>query len=230
MWICKYCKIEFAFYLKDRASKANHSRWCISNPRSKEYREENSKKDNNCWNRGLKNDPRCAHTEESKQKLRQVCTGYASTEEKELQRRLKLSDSMKGNRNANHRGDRQSYYKDIRMDSRWEVGTAFYLDSQNIIWKYSEYGFRLSDGRYYYPDFFIYENDILIKLIEVKGYFRKKNKQKFQQFRDEYPTVSIELWEKDKLKELNIIDSSGYVKNMDARSSGRAAAGCNPVL
>ena len=40
----------------------------------------------------------------------------------------KISNSMMGNKNAHHRGDRQSYYRDIRMDSRWEVGTAKYLD------------------------------------------------------------------------------------------------------
>ena len=40
----------------------------------------------------------------------------------------RISAKMKGNRNANHRGDRQSFYNNIRMDSRWEVGVARWLD------------------------------------------------------------------------------------------------------
>ena len=36
----------------------------------------------------------------------------------------KIAESMRGNYNAKHRGDRQSYYKGVRMDSSWEVGVA----------------------------------------------------------------------------------------------------------
>jgi hypothetical protein len=122
-----------------------------------------------------------------------------------------ISSSMKGNRNANHRGDRQSFYKNIRMDSKWEVGTAKYLDSISVDWKYNEHGYKLSDGRYYYPDFFIYENNLLVKIIEVKGYFRENNRQKFDMFLTEYPTVPIELWQRNKLTDLKIINASGYL-------------------
>ena len=110
-----------------------------------------------------------------------------------------------GNRNANHRGDRQSYYKDIRMDSSWEVKTAQYFDSNNVDWKYSERGFTLSDGRVYYPDFFIYEDSQFVKLVEVKGYFREANKLKFDMFLREYPEIKTELWQKTELKERKII-------------------------
>lgn len=123
----------------------------------------------------------------------------------------KISNSMKGNKNANHRGDRQSYYKEIRMDSRWEVGTARYFDNNGISWKYNEKGYRLSDGRYYYPDFFIYNNDVLVKIVEVKGYFREDNRKKYNMFLDEYPDIDIELWERTKLYELHIINKEGYI-------------------
>lgn len=123
----------------------------------------------------------------------------------------KISNSMKGNKNADHRGDRQSYYREVRMDSRWEIGTARYLDNNGISWKYNEKGYRLSDGRYYYPDFFIYDNDILVKIIEVKGYFREDNRKKYNMFLVEYPDIEIELWERSKLYELHIIDKEGYI-------------------
>lgn len=123
----------------------------------------------------------------------------------------KISESMKGNTRATHRGDRQSYYKGIRMDSKWEVGAARYFDNNSIVWKYSEYGYTLSDGRVYYPDFFIYENDSFVKLVEVKGYFRPANKLKFEMFIREYPHIKIELWEKQKLRQLGIITNEGYL-------------------
>lgn len=118
----------------------------------------------------------------------------------------KISKSMMGNRNANHRGDRQSFYKGIRMDSRWEVRVAEYLDSNNYNWRYSFERYLLSTGQYLYPDFFIYDNvGNLLKIIEVKGYFRERNKIKFELFLLEYPDLIVELWNKDKLKELNLI-------------------------
>jgi hypothetical protein len=125
----------------------------------------------------------------------------------------KISEKLKGNRNGNHRGDRQSSYNGIRMDSLWEVGTAKYLDDNKINWKYNEKGFKLSNGNYYFPDFFIYENDLFIKLIEVKGYFRPENKEKFEMFLKEYPETEVELWQQDKLMELNIVNRSGYLKD-----------------
>lgn len=127
--------------------------------------------------------------------------------------RQKISKAMLGNRNANHRGDRQAQYNGIRMDSKWEVGTAAYLDRQNIIWKYNERGFELSNGSHYFPDFFIYENDNFVKLIEVKGYFRESNKRKFELFLIDYPHICTELWQRDKLFELGIIDTSGYLRD-----------------
>ena len=122
-----------------------------------------------------------------------------------IETKIKISNSMKGNTNGNHRGDRQSFYKGIRMDSTWEVKTAEYLDNNNIIWVYNQKGFILSDRRVYYPDFFIYEEENFTKLIEVKGYFRENNKLKFIQFKEEYPDIKIELWDKQVLKEKKII-------------------------
>ena len=123
----------------------------------------------------------------------------------------KISQRLMGNTNGNHRGDRHSFYNGVRMDSQWEVGTAKYFDANNIEWKYNERGYKLSDGRYYYPDFFIYENGIFVKLIEVKGYFRESNKLKFELFARDYPNIKIELWDKIHLGKLGIIDRSGYI-------------------
>ncbi len=118
----------------------------------------------------------------------------------------RISNSMMGNRNANHRGDRQSFYNGIRMDSSWEVKVAEYLDNNNYNWKYSSEKYLLSTGQYLYPDFFIYDDGgKLLKIVEVKGYFRLRNREKFELFLCEYPDLIVELWNKNKLKELNLI-------------------------
>lgn len=212
MWICKHCNNEFGFGITDRNSKANHSRWCDKNPKATHYRETNGK-NNRSWNKGLTKDTdtRVAAITVKSKNFTQIHGGSFLGKTHSTDAKIAISKSMMGNRNANHRGDRQSYYNNIRMDSRWEVGTARYLDNISSMWRYNEKSYRLSDGRYYYPDFFVYENDLLVKVIEVKGYFRESNRQKYNMFLSEYPNVPIELWQRDKLFELGIIDASGYV-------------------
>jgi hypothetical protein len=122
----------------------------------------------------------------------------------------KISLSMMGNKNANHRVDRQSFYKDVRFDSSWEVAVAKWLDKNNIVWEYGKQQFKLSDGRTYTPDFCIIENNTIKKFIEVKGYFRQNNKIKFNMFVKEYPYINIEIWDKNILKDMNLISASGY--------------------
>lgn len=190
MQICHYCKTE-AFY----PPKTRWGNWCCQ---SRFYDCPGYKKKIKKvpWNKGLKG----VQVPWSKGQIG-TFTGKQHSEET----KAKISSSMKGNRNANHRGDRQSFYKDIRMDSSWEVKTAKYLDEQNIHWIYGEKGFKLSDGRYYYPDFFIYEDDKFVKLVEVKGYFREQNRLKYELFKRDYSDIVIELWDQPVLKQLKII-------------------------
>ena len=200
---CKFCNKE----CKNSNSLSNHQLRCRCNPDRKVQtgrKGSAGKIDGNWQNAATK--ARAAGvayvvSENTRQKLSNASSKRKHSEES---KRL-ISDALKGNRNANHRGDRQSYYKGIRMDSSWEVKTAQYLDDNNVVWTYSEKGFRLSDGRYYYPDFFIYENDKFVKLIEVKGYFREANKKKFEMFLKEYPEIVTELWMKGELLSRGII-------------------------
>jgi hypothetical protein len=181
MFICKFCQVK----CRSQKSLTSHECRCSLNP--KKIQQWNAGKTGLqiAWNKGLPG----------------TFTGRTHSDET----KKKISERMNGNRNANHRGDRQSYYKDIRMDSSWEVKTAQYLDANNIVWKYNVQGFTLSNGKVYYPDFFIYENDQFIKLVEVKGYFREANRIKFEMFLQEYPEIKTELWQKKELKERKII-------------------------
>lgn len=199
---CKYCEKE----CKNENSLRQHSVRCKKNPNGIITKPTYGRKGKR-------------HSEETKNKLREkafkqhkegnfkpLLKGFGSFSGKKHseETKEKISNSMKGNRNANHRGDRQSFYKDIRMDSSWEVKVAKYFDDNQIEWSYGKLKFILSDGRYYFPDFEITKDNKII-IVEVKGYFRESNKQKFNQFKIEYPNSVIELWDKAKLKELKII-------------------------
>jgi len=57
--------------------------------------------------------------------------------------------------------------------------------------------------RTYCPDFYLPDKNIFI---EVKGYFTKEDKQKIEIVRKLYPNEKIEIFDKDKLKQLSILD------------------------
>jgi hypothetical protein len=70
----------------------------------------------------------------------------------------------------------QGYFIDrkdrkIWLRSSWEYIYASWLDQQKIDWEYEDYGITISNGERYRPDFLIYENGILTKIVEIKGYF-----------------------------------------------------------
>jgi hypothetical protein len=205
MYKCNFCSKES----KLAGSIKVHQNSCKLNPNRIQYKPWNSGTTGLVKNasKGLTklDNPNLARPKQIGKKFGSAINGHSE------ETRKKISDKMKGNRNADHRGDRQSFYKGIRMDSKWEVGAARYFDENNIIWKYNEKGFKLSDGRYYYPDFFIYEKDCFKQLIEIKGYFRENNKKKFEMFLNEYPEIKIELWRGSHLNSLGIINKEGYL-------------------
>jgi hypothetical protein len=120
------------------------------------------------------------------------------------QTKKQLSKSMVGNTNGVGRGKRTKY-KDIWFKSSWEAKVAKHLDDQSIVWKYEETCYMLEGNKSYRPDFFIYENGLFVKLIEVKGYFRKENREKFDMFKQLYSDITIELWDKKVLQELKLL-------------------------
>lgn len=209
--VCSFC----SRVGKNRNSAAQHAIRCKLNPAGRKLGGAHAGSSNANPFKGLT----AASSVELREKAARLRARYAAGEltgswkgrKHTEEERRKISEKMKGNRNANHRGDRQSYYKEIRMDSRWETAVAHHLDKLNVNWKYSERGFKLSDGRYYYPDFFLYKkNGEFSHLIEVKGYFREANKAKFAQFRRDYPEIHIEVWFQDKLFKLGLLTCDGY--------------------
>jgi len=101
------------------------------------------------------------------------------------------------------------YEKDgivIWFKSSWELKVANYLSNNNIEWEYESKIFEmiLNDKETtYIPDFFIPETNTII---EVKGYWRDDAKEKYELFtKQQSKNFNIELWNKEKLKLLNLI-------------------------
>jgi hypothetical protein len=82
----------------------------------------------------------------------------------------------------------------------WEAKVVDYLNKNQINYLWQPKAFTLSTGKTYRPDLYLEDED---KWVEIKGYFRDDAKAKWDEFISLCP--NSELWNVDKLKELNII-------------------------
>lgn len=82
----------------------------------------------------------------------------------------------------------------------YEVAVVKYLNTNRTRYMWQPRTFEVRDGSFYTPDCYIVEEDMWV---EIKGYFRKDALEKWTLFRKKYP--NSELWDKGKLKALNIL-------------------------
>jgi len=66
--------------------------------------------------------------------------------------------------------------------------------------------FTMPNGKTYRPDLYLPDSDVWI---EIKGYFRKDAKIKWDWFHKEHP--NSELWNEEKLKEMKILGVTACV-------------------
>lgn len=95
----------------------------------------------------------------------------------------------------------------VWLRSSWEYAYAKWLDDKGEIWDVECRSYLLSDGRYYRPDFFIYENNALKKIIEIKSKWSNGQMEridKFEQFKKEYVGIDAVLFTLDDLQGLGI--------------------------
>lgn len=148
---------------------------------------------NNGWIKG--------HSKKYLEYHRIVCknihpTGHAKTKEAEILRKQKISNSMKGNTNWMHnkiRGNgKKGKYHGIYCDSTWELAFLIYCFEHNINVKRCDikYTYIFNNEKHIYIPDFITDDGI----IEVKGRFDAKTKEKMKQF------PNIIIYDKNKMK------------------------------
>lgn len=120
----------------------------------------------------------------------------------------KIKESCKGINKGNKNGmfgiptphPKGGKYKDIGMRSSYEIAYAKYLDKNNIKWKYESKRFDLGELTYT-PDFYLPKSD---KYVEIKGWWRKKDKKRFKLFKSKFKDISIKVLMKNDLQKIGI--------------------------
>jgi hypothetical protein len=191
MLLCQYCDRNF----KNSGAKATHEPYCKINPNRVQRSKSplaHRKKGTPSWNKGLRGDPRCAHSEETKQKFKGN-SGRASTVEREIERVRKIKEKAKLNNGGLRLGSgrgKKGWYKGIFCDSSWELAFVIYHMDNNIpLEKCKEIRWYNWEGKLkrYYPDFVVNG-----KIIEIKGYTTKQWEAKLEA----NPDIAV-LYEKD---------------------------------
>ena len=223
MKICDYgCNQDATFQLKN-------GKWCCSSsvnscPKMKKKNSESIKelymlgiKISGFKNSNRHNKTGWKPSTEAKEKWKRAAAngtgrigkGLSSTIEKENERKQKISESIK-KRYENGWMPKAGRCKKIKyiskiagevyLDGTWELKVAEYFDNEKISWVRNTRRFKYvynNKTRNYTPDFYIITDN---KYVEVKGYKTNLDEAKWEQF-----TEKLEIWDKKKLKMLNIL-------------------------
>ena len=90
--------------------------------------------------------------------------------------------------------------EELLCQASYEAAVVEYFNANHIEFLWQPEVFHLPNGKTYRPDAYLIIED---KWIEIKGYFRENAKEKWHLFQAEHP--NSELWDKAKLKELQIL-------------------------
>lgn len=84
----------------------------------------------------------------------------------------------------------------VYLRSSWEYAYAKYLDTQKIDWDVEVQQYNIEDKKYL-PDFFIYENEKLKKIVEIKSLYNHdaaERIKKYYKFKELYSHIETELY------------------------------------
>lgn len=157
---CKFC----GRIAKSHKGNYIHQSRCNKNPNKIYIRP---------WNKGLVDSERTKLSESTKLKMKNAATGRASTQEKEKERRNKISETAKRNkRSGGYRigsgRSKSGWFKNIFCDSSWEFAFLIYhIDNNIAISRCKDVRFYEFNGKTkkYFPDFLVSG-----KIFEIKGF------------------------------------------------------------
>lgn len=142
------------------------------------------------WNKGKKGVYSDEYRKKISDSLKKVSKGIASSPEKEILRKQKISESMKKNplsgglRIGSGRG-KKGWYKGYWCDSSWELAWVIYNLEHGVKFERNSVGFNYQyngQNRKYYPDFIINETYYEIKGRRTFESLDDENKEKISQF------------------------------------------------
>lgn len=201
---CKYCNTDVTEL--SASERANHSRWCLLNPkrieyarslveRSKQFKENqftkarrNGTEVPSAWNKGMSGLAGTPHTAEAKEKIRQ---GALNSNHRRLVRSIRNYTKTDGTV--------------VQLDSSWEEALAIRLDSLSIEWVRPE-PMKWVDSknrqRNYFPDFYLTKLDL---------YLDPKNPAAYKQ------QIEKVTWLKENVNNLVFLLSIDEIKNFTPR-------------
>lgn len=169
---CRYCKNDF-----NKFGIKNHEDYCTENLNKKSRSGINNphfgKKGKNQYSDGTLMPKSIRKKIGLKLKDVKLKDSHKLAISKGMQSAVRNNPNSYSSSNINGRVKKVKY-KNITLDSSWELKFAKWLDKNNIKWSRPENGFEYQwNGlRIYYPDFYLPELDFYI---EVKGYIRERD-------------------------------------------------------
>lgn len=152
--------------------------------------------------KGKRNCQKCAGKFHSKKRI-----GFKHTEKtlRKMSRTRIKKELSKGVKNPmfgkTPTNGKREWYHNIAFRSTWETLFAKWLDLSNIKWQYESKTFDLGNTTYT-PDFYL---PAFNHYIEIKGYWRKDAKKKFNEFKKLYSSINIKVFDKDKLMSIGVL-------------------------
>jgi len=141
---------------------------------------------------------------------RQWCPGCMTNRRKQTSLKKYGTDHPMKNKNiskkcAKNQANSYTLYhwktnEELICQASYEKRVVEYFNKNKINFRWQSKIFSMPDGRTYRPDAYLFSTK---KWVEIKGYFRKDAKEKWDWFHKEKP--NSELWNKEKLKKMGIL-------------------------
>jgi Phage endonuclease I/NUMOD3 motif len=98
----------------------------------------------------------------------------------------------------------EHYRKNNGFRSAWEEKVAAWMTDRGWDWKYEQRAYVVGLHQYT-PDFHVYAEGRLLKIVEVKGRWWPQARFKVEQFCRQYPELPFEIWDGPRLRAMGII-------------------------
>ena len=202
---CPHCNLILET-IENPKNRANHVRWCLLNPKRKEYslqlaefRKSIKHQGENQYTKAKKEGRSIEISQETRNKMGETWIG------KHHSKKTKEHLSEKALSNPYRRKCKSTvFYNGFRFDSTWEVKVAQILDKNSIKWIQPDpikWVDKTGREHNYFPDFYLVDYDIYLD--PKNDYCIRVQKEKLDYIQEHHPNVHI--LNSNQLKEKEIL-------------------------